>query len=89
MTLHPARWQALDHTLLCGRKWPGEDEGAVFNCASGDLHLLNHTAFEVVEHLSNTPATLDELAVRFPIDVAALEALLESLDQLGIIRPVP
>jgi len=89
MTPHLARWQALDRTILCRRQWPGEDEGAVFNCASGDLHLLNQTALEVLEHLSDTPSTLDELAARFPTDIAALEALVESLDALGLVRQVP
>ena len=57
--------------------------------ASGDLHLLNQTALEVLEHLSETPATFDELAARFPTDVAALEALVKSLDVLGLVRQVP
>ena len=82
------RWQALDRITLCRRQWPGEDEGVVFNCASGDLHLLNQTALEVLEHLSETPSTLDELAARFTNDRAALSALVESLDTLGLVRPV-
>jgi len=88
MTLHLARWQALDRATLRRRQWLGEDEGVVFNCASGDLHLLNQTALEVLEHLSDTPSTLDELAARFSTDDAALEALVDSLDALGLIRPV-
>jgi PqqD family protein of HPr-rel-A system len=83
------RWQALDRNTLHGRQWVGEDEGVVFNGASGDLHLLNQTALEVLEHLFETAATLDELAARFPVDVAALEALVESLDALGLVHPVP
>ena len=88
MTLHLARWHALDRTTLCRRQWRGEDEGAIFNCASGDLHLLNQTAIDVLEHLWDTPSTLSELAARFPTDVSALEALVQSLDALGLIRPV-
>jgi len=89
MTSHLGRWQALDRTTLCRREWSGEEEGVIFNCASGDLHLLNHTALDVLEHLTDTPATVNELAARFAIDVAALEALVESLDALGLVRPVP
>jgi len=85
----PFRWLALDHTLLLRREWVGEGEGVVFNCASGDLHLLNQTALDVLEHLSDSPSTLEELAVRFPIDVTALKSLLESLDSLGLVSPVP
>lgn len=88
MTLHLARWRALDRTTLCRRQWHGEDEGAVFNCASGDLHLLNRTALEVLEHLGETPSTISELTARFPTDAAALEALVQSLDALGLICPV-
>jgi PqqD family protein of HPr-rel-A system len=88
MTPHLARWQALDRDTLRRRQWLGEDEGVVFNCASGDLHLLNQTALEVLEHLSDAPATLDDLAARFPIEASALEALLESLDELGLVRSV-
>ncbi len=83
------RWKALDRNTLHGRQWVGEDEGVVFNSASGDLHLLNQTALEVLEHLSETPATLDELAARFPVDFAALEALVVSLDALGLVHPIP
>ena len=82
------RWQALDRTIVCRRQWVEEGEGVVFNCASGDLHLLNQTALEVLEHLSGTPATFDELAARFPTDVAALETLVKSLDALGLVRQV-
>ena len=89
MTPPPLRWQALDSTTLHRRHWPDEDEGVVFNCASGDLHLLNQTALDVLEHLSDSPSTLEELAVRFPIDVTALKSLLESLDSLGLVSPVP
>ena len=88
MTLHLARWQALDRTTLCRRQWPEEDEGAIFNCASGDLHLLNQTALDVLDYLSDTPSTLSELAAHFPIDPAALETLVQSLDVLGLISPV-
>jgi len=85
----PSRWLALDHTILLRREWVGEGEGVVFNCASGDLHLLNQTALEVLGQLSEAPATLDELVARFPTDVAALEALVKSLDVLGLLRQVP
>jgi PqqD family protein of HPr-rel-A system len=88
MTPSRNRWQALDRITLCRRQWPGENEGAVFNSASGDLHLLNHTALEVLDHLEDSPSTLDELAARFTTDRAALSALLESLDTLGLIRSV-
>ena len=88
MTSHLARWHALDRTTLCRHQWPAEDEGAIFNCASGDLHLLNQTALDVLDHLADTPSTLSELAARFPTDAAALEALVRSLDALGLIRPV-
>jgi PqqD family protein of HPr-rel-A system len=88
MTSPEHRWQALDRATLRRRQWPGEDEGAVFNCASGDLHLLNQTALDVLEYLSDNPCTVGELAARFSIDVAALEALARSLDSLGLIRPV-
>ena len=85
----PYRWQALDSDTLHIRAWPGEAECVVFNERSGDLHLLNPEASDVLSRLSSGPATLNELAATFPgIDRQALERVLESFDALGLIRPV-
>jgi PqqD family protein of HPr-rel-A system len=89
MSPSPLRWHALDAATLSRRAWPDEDELVVFNARSGDLHLLNPSANDVLEYLAATPASLGELALRFPdLDAAALESLVESFDALGLIHPV-
>jgi PqqD family protein of HPr-rel-A system len=82
------RWQALDRRTLCTRQWDGEGEGLVFNSASGDLHLLNQSALDVLDHLVDHAASLEDLTRRFRIDAAALGRLLDTLDGLGLIRPL-
>jgi len=89
MVLPYTRWQALDSTTLVCRSWERDDERAVFNEASGDLHLLNGAAVAVLTALQATPLSLEELAAQFPdVETSALEALVESLDLLGLVQPV-
>jgi PqqD family protein of HPr-rel-A system len=71
------------------RQWPGEDDYVVFDERSGDIHLLNPAATAVLERLAEAPGSVDELRASLTdIDSSALEAVLETLDRLGLIGPL-
>ena len=57
----------------------------VFNPASGDTHLLNAVSAAVLRSLEETPSTIDELQARS--NATDVEALIEELDELGLIAP--
>jgi PqqD family protein of HPr-rel-A system len=78
-------WQALNPTDLVCRRWPGEDEGVVFNASSGDLHLLNAAAFDLLQQLLQTPASVDELASSFDLPRDVILGILDSFDSLGLV----
>jgi len=90
MPPRPPRWHVADPSALLFQHWPGEDEHVVFNLRSGDLHLLNPAATAVLERLAEAPASVDDLRASLnQIDASALDAVLESLDGLGLIGPLP
>ena len=61
----------------------------IFNAASGDLHLLNPAAIRILDRLTAGPASFDELCASLENpDVAALSAVLQSLDRLGLVSPL-
>ncbi len=80
---------------LLWREWDGEF--VVFHPPSGDTHLLNAFAAEVLLSLAERPAGLPELMARLARD-AGLEAgpeqegqvakLLARLQELGLVEPV-
>ena len=80
----------MDPSALSVRHWPGQDEHVVFNAASGDLHLLNSAAAAVLGRLMAGPASHAELCTAInTLAPLALGAVLESLDRLGLICPLP
>ena len=80
----------MDPSALSVRHWPGQDEHVVFNAASGDLHLLNSAAAAVLGRLIAGPASHAELGTAIStLDPRALGDVLESLDRLGLICPLP
>lgn len=83
------RWYVVDPSALAVRHWDGENEHVVFHVASGDLHLLNSAAIAVLDHLTASAATLDDLSwtLESP-NRDALGDVLESLDRLGLINPL-
>lgn len=66
----------------------------LFNPASGETHLLNDLAIQVLESLTRQPATLDELLQELDVTGAkesirlAYHRLLGDLDRLGLITPL-
>jgi len=90
MPPYPPRWHIANPSALLFQRWHGEDEHVVFNVLSGDLHLLNPAATALLERLTDAPASLDDLLASLDTtDRSALEAVLHSLDRLGLISPLP
>lgn len=77
-----------DSAALVVRTWPGEREHAVFNCASGDVHLLNDAALSLLQRLGEGPASVEELCNAFNGGSEPLQKALESLDRLGLVHPL-
>lgn len=65
---------------------------ALFHPLSGKTHLLDPTAFALIEELMHHPATLAGLLARLELPPAEhgprLRRLLWELDQVGLIAPV-
>lgn len=75
--------------------WGWDDEVLLYNNLSGDTHLFGEEALAVLQHLQQSPATLDALVAAFaddldPDDAAALPetmiALLAKLHDLFLVE---
>jgi PqqD family protein of HPr-rel-A system len=53
------KWQAVSLQTLRLRTW--DDEFVVYNGLSGDTHLLDHAAGQILQTLCATPAEIDAL----------------------------
>jgi PqqD family protein of HPr-rel-A system len=82
-------------SFRCWRFWG--DEAVIYNCNSGDTHLLNRIAADTLETLQNTPASTEELtrmlALRFGIDadrefLKQMDELLLNFYEQGLIKPL-
>ena len=90
-----ARWRVPSGFRLHWQSW--DDEFVVYNCGSGDTHLLDPAAAEVLQSLEQESADLSELAGRVAASLkiqadsefsAYLEQLLSDLYKLGLIERV-
>ncbi len=86
-------WKLLDADLLRWRWWG--DQLVVFHAGSGDTHLLDALAGQVLDCLRRSPATLDELAEQLPPGSGlgspdelrqALARVLDELSKHGLIE---
>lgn len=96
------KWRVPSDADLRWRIW--EDEVVVFHPPSGDTHLLNPLAAEVLQYLTEQPADAYQLAAHLArdkdsdgaapsnpapsLDIELLAKLLADFDQLGLIEPV-
>jgi PqqD family protein of HPr-rel-A system len=89
-------WRRTETQDLPRRWW--EDQLVVYHPGSGDTHLLNLVAGEVLESLQQSPANVVELTDRVALRLdrqpdepllAQIEQLLHELDELGLVEVVP
>jgi PqqD family protein of HPr-rel-A system len=88
-------WKVSEGSTLLWKSW--DEHILVFNAGSGNTHLLDPIAGEVLRHLDNRPAHTEELAQRVAVALyipispdleCYIERLLPDLDQAGLIDPV-
>jgi len=88
-------WKLAGARDLQWRWW--DDQLVVYQPASGDTHLLNLVAGEVLVSLREAPARVAELADRMALRLALppgeraklldeIETLLSQLDELGLVE---
>ena len=94
--MNTTRWQTLHYSDLLREEW--EDEWFIFHPASGNTHVLNRLAIDILDRLHMHSASLPELARSLIEDyhpdepsrfTAHLEHHLRHLDELGLIIPQP
>lgn len=62
------------------------DEVVVFFRASGDTHLLDGRAYDLLCLLRQTPQFYEDLIALFPEGIEFLDQYLQSLSNIGIIQ---
>lgn len=91
------RWTAGRTHSLLWHSWD-EDELLVYHSGSGDTHLLNAVAAEVLRQLERSPLEASELtphvarALGHPPNSelrSYIDQLLDYLDSLGLVEPAP
>ena len=91
------RWLATRDFPLIWRSWD-VDEYIVYSTASGDTHLLNEVAAQVLRQLERSELSVSDLtrdlATSFDTEFdrqseTYVENLLEYLDQIGLVESSP
>lgn len=83
------RWRSVDPQLHWYQR-PGELEVLAFSPRSGSVHLLSSAARPLLAQLDKSPRTLSEIASLLQLaEPEAAVAVVESLDEAGLVEPVP
>src|SRR3954447_23506455 len=89
------RWRIIDSALVW-RSWPGELERVVYSPRSASVHLVNLSAWRLLELLTGAPRSEPELAAALagergaPVDdelLGAVSQIVAGLDAAGLITP--
>ena len=81
------RWRSVDPQLQWYER-PDEPEVLAFSPRSGSVHLLSSAARPLLAELDKSPRTLSEIASLLAEPEAAA-AVIESLDEAGLVEPAP
>ncbi len=94
MTKAAQRWKTVSALRLRWRCW--DDEYIVYNCNSGDAHLLNPVAAEALKALQKSAVSVEELTEQVGrcLDIETGDDLHKNihhfvlkLARLGLVRP--
>lgn len=81
------RWHVADASRQIRRHWDSEDEWVVFHEVSGDVHLLNEAAVRLLDRLTASPGSTEELVRQVGATKDQVEPALALLDRLGLLHP--
>lgn len=86
-------WQLMPGLALRYRTWDNETY-VLYNNLSGDTHLTDAAAIEVLELLRQSPGTAPALAAALQLDatpdnLAQLDSLLGELQGQALVEPLP
>jgi hypothetical protein len=82
-------WRSVDPQLHWYER-PGEPEVLAFSPRSGSVHLLSSAARPLLTQLDKSPRTLSEIASLLQLaEPEAAAAVVESLDEAGLVEPAP
>jgi len=85
---HPPCWKLMAGQSLCFRTWD-EEEFLLYNNLSGDTHLIDADAIDVLLSLQQQPAGAEALLALLEMDSAdrhLLDGMLEQLCALSLIE---
>ena len=94
MNEDPKRWRTVPGLRLRKRQWDGES--IIYNCNSGDAHLLNSLASRSLEFLEREAISIEELSenvsrsLNLENDASLRRGVNDfviGLARLGIVRP--
>lgn len=89
----PCVFRLVEPEQLHWRCW--DEWSVLYQASSGDTHLLNAAAVELLQSLQQTPASVEQLAAQWAalpretMGPQELTTLLARLEELGLIEPVP
>ena len=92
------QWSGLESGKLRVRSWDSPGEAVVYQCDSGDTHLLDTLQTELLSRLNHgaysTPELLDSLEDLLEVDsqevaLEHIEAALLKLRDLGLVSSLP
>ena len=84
----PRRWRSVDPALHWYERL-GESEVLAFSPRSGSVHLLSASARPLLDDLTSSSLTLEEISSRLELDTDSAMAVVLSLDEAGLIEPAP
>jgi PqqD family protein of HPr-rel-A system len=59
-----ALWSSGESDRLSFKSWADDELGLVFDALTGDTHLLDHSALEILQCLRGAPSTVDALGAQ-------------------------
>ena len=87
MSLTNRRWSVPAAAGFAHHHWPGEAEHLLFVPGSGELHLVTADAVAVLRGVARQPSDISGLAALTGQSTETVEAVLQSLERIGLVAP--